>query len=61
MILYGILKTEEAGTILYNGSKEVCRDYANKLNWSDYYSLTIDYDNGVIDERLVVPYGAARG
>lgn len=46
MILYGILKTEETGTILYSGSKEACRDYANKLNWSDYYSLTIDYDNG---------------
>ena len=55
MVLYGHLKKEEVGNIIYDGSKEECENFAKTLDLDDYYSLNICQDNGIIDERIVAP------
>ena len=60
MVLYGHLKTEEVGNIIYSGTKEECENHAKTLDLNDYYSLNICQDNGVIDERIVKPYAKIR-
>lgn len=53
MILFGILRTEEVGNIIYSGTKEECEKHAKTLDLNDYYSLNICQDNGVIEKRLI--------
>ncbi len=55
MIVYGITHADQgnSGHILFNGTLEECREYITRLNKSDYYSLNIDEDNGVIVEKIL--------
>lgn len=53
MIVFGTLKTEDSGKILFQGSKKECNDYASTLDLNSFYSLNIDTDDGVIEDRIV--------
>jgi len=53
MVVFGTLKTEDSGKILFQGSKKECNDYASTLDLNSFYSLNIDTDEGVIEERIV--------
>lgn len=56
MVVFGTLKVgEEAGNILFTGDLDQCREYAGKLNHSDYYELSICQDDGIITEKIVIP------
>ena len=56
MVVFGTLNTEEAGNILFTGDLDQCREYAGKLNHSDYYELSICQDDWIITEKIVNPF-----
>ena len=56
MIVYGILRRAEVGSILFSGSLKECREFVReneKLDLDDYYSVNICEDNGIIVERVL--------
>lgn len=55
MVVFGTLKTENSGKILFRSEDiEECRKYANSLDDKEYYELSICEDNGIIKERIVI-------
>ena len=54
MAVFGSLRNERVGNILYKGNLEECQAYAKSLNMKDYYELSICRDDGTIFTRLVV-------
>lgn len=62
MVVFGTLKVgEEAGNILFTGDLDQCREYADGLDHSEYYELSICQDNGVITEKIVNPFDHGKG
>lgn len=56
MVVFGTLKSEEVGKILLKSEDiEECRSYAESLDRSQYYSITIDENNGKIKEWILNP------
>lgn len=56
MIVYGILRRAEVGSILFSGSLKECREFVRedeKLDLDDYYSVNICEDNGIIIEKVL--------
>jgi hypothetical protein len=59
MIVYGTLKSEDAGNVLFKGNMEECKTFVKGLVPDDYDSLNIDQENGVIEKRYIVNGGFA--
>lgn len=55
MFVFGTLKTEEVGEILYMGDFEECLNYAKNLDLRKFYDLSICEVNGVIIENIKSP------
>ena len=57
MVVFGTLKVEEtSGNVLFTGNLVQCREYANGLNQSEYYELSICTDDGRIVEKIINPF-----
>lgn len=56
MVVFGtLLVGEEAGNILFTGDLKQCQKYADGLDHSEYYELSICKDDGIIVEKIVIP------
>ncbi len=56
MIVYGVtFDAEDNGKELFKGSLEECRKFVEDLDpqQGEWYSLSIDKDNGEIEERII--------
>lgn len=53
MVVFGSLKNEQIGKVIFSGSLEECKNFCKKIVPSDYESLSIDQDNGVIEKRII--------
>ncbi len=54
MIVFGRQKNDDIGSIMFSGGLSACRNYCKSLRPSDYDSISIDLDNGVILKRIVL-------
>ena len=52
MIVYGIRNNTEIGEELFKGDMSECKTFCKALIPSDFYSLNICEDNGIIAKRL---------
>ena len=55
MIVYGTLKGGDRGGILFRGDAKECREFALKLDRSEWYRVSICEDDGRIVEYVVIP------
>ncbi len=54
MIVWGTTKKEkDNGTILFEGEMHACIRYCKGLRSSDFDSICIDQDNGVIEKHII--------
>lgn len=56
MVVFGRRKIERAGSVLFRGELDQCREYVGELTQSDYDTLDICENDGRIAERIIL-YG----
>lgn len=53
MVVFGTLKNENAGSQLFNGDIQSCKEFCKKLVPADYEAVNICEDNGIISKRII--------
>lgn len=53
MVVFGRLKGDEVGSIIYTGDMASCKKFCKSIIPAEYDSLSIDLDNGVISKRII--------
>ena len=53
MIIFGRKRGENVGNVLFQGDIDKCQEFADRLDKSEFETLTLDEDNGIIKEWLI--------
>ena len=54
MVVFGSLKSEETGKVLYQGTFEECEKYVKTMDMRKYYNVNICEDDGRIKKYVLL-------